>query len=96
MRSLDEYLKILNLVDKTNISKSDIDDSYKSLSKKYHPDTTSMAEAKDGHLFILLKEARDYVINNLDYVNHHKFYHLLLLKHIYYLHINKFYQYLSK
>ena len=69
MRSLDEYLKILNLVDKTNISKSDIDDSYKSLSKKFHPDTTSMAEAKDGHLFILLKEARDYVINNLDYVN---------------------------
>lgn len=69
MRSLIEYLQILEIDNLPSVSEEDINNNFRRLSKIYHPDTTTLSNAKDGKMFIFLKEAKDYALNNLAYVN---------------------------
>ena len=63
-----KYILLLELPLDKAISLDDIKRAYRRLSKKYHPDTASV-EYKDGKKFTELTRAKDYLIDNLDYVN---------------------------
>ena len=63
-----KYILLLELPLDKAISLDDIKRAYRRLSKKYHPDTASV-EYKDGKKFTELTRAKDYLIENLDYVN---------------------------
>ena len=63
-----KYILLLELPLDKAISLDDIKRAYIRLSKKYHPDTASV-EYKDGKKFTELTRSKDYLIDNLDYVN---------------------------
>ena len=63
-----EYLVLLELNINEAYTIDNILNNYKELAKLYHPDT-SIKRYKDGNKFIKLNEAKDYLINNIDYVN---------------------------
>ena len=62
------YLNILELPVNTLISKESIMIAYRKLAHIYHPDVAN-ARYKDGKKFKELLEAKDYLLNNIDYVN---------------------------
>lgn len=62
------YLTLLELDIKTQISKEMVIDAYRKLAQIYHPDVAN-SRYKDGKKFIELQEAKDYLINNMSYVN---------------------------
>lgn len=64
-----KYLTILELSLDKEISKELIQKQYRNLSKLYHPDTSPDA-FKDGQKFLLLKEATDYLLLNIEEVNY--------------------------
>jgi len=69
MKSIVDYLEILELNNLPKISVDDINNKFRQLSKKYHPDVTAINSYKDGNMFIEIKEARDYILSNLIFVN---------------------------
>ena len=62
------YLNILELPVNTLISKESITIAYRKLAHIYHPDVAN-ARYKDGEKFKKLQEAKDYLLNNINYVN---------------------------
>ncbi|MCR4898419.1 MAG: J domain-containing protein, partial [Acholeplasmatales bacterium] len=63
-----EYIVVLELDIKKPYTYDDVENNYKQLSKIYHPDT-AIKRYKDGKKFMLLNEARAYLIDNFEYVN---------------------------
>ena len=63
-----QYLTIIELMGKNCISEEKVHHNYRKLVKIYHPDTTN-ERYKDGAKFRELKEAHDYLIKNIDFVN---------------------------
>ena len=63
-----EYIVVLELDIKKPYSIEDVENNFKQLSKIYHPDI-SIDRYKDGKRFMLLNEARAYLIDNYEYVN---------------------------
>lgn len=62
------YLNLLELPIDKPITQDAVIDAYRKLSKIYHPDVAN-SRYKDGKKFIELQEAKDYLLNNLSYVN---------------------------
>ena len=62
------YLNILELATDKPISEEIVKEAYRKLAQIYHPDVAN-ARYKDGKKFIQLKEARDFLIDNIDSVN---------------------------
>jgi uncharacterized metal-binding protein YceD (DUF177 family)/uncharacterized protein YktA (UPF0223 family) len=62
------YLTLLELSTDLKINEEQVKTAYRQLSKIYHPDLSN-EKYKDGKKFIQLQEAKDYLINNLAYVN---------------------------
>ena len=62
------YLTLLELDIENLISKEMVIDAYKKLSKVYHPDVANN-RYKDGKKFIELQQAKNYLIENISYVN---------------------------
>lgn len=62
------YLTLLELSIDSKITEEQVKTAYRRLSKIYHPDLSN-ERYKDGKKFIQLQEAKDYLINNLSYVN---------------------------
>ncbi len=62
------YLNLLELSLSNKLTKETVEKQYRTMSHIYHPDV-SAKYYKDGKKFIQLKEAYNFVINNIDYVN---------------------------
>ena len=62
------YVQLLELNHDNDITVDDVEDSYRALSKIYHPDIANKRYS-DGKKFMELKEARDYLIEYIDDVN---------------------------
>lgn len=62
------YLNIIELPNDKPISTDIVNESYRKLSHIYHPDVAN-ARYKDGKKFVELKEAREYLLKNLSYIN---------------------------
>lgn len=62
------YLNILELPNDNLITSDQVNEAYRKLSHIYHPDVAN-ARYKDGKKFVELKDAHDYLIDNIDYVN---------------------------
>ena len=62
------YLTLLELSTDSKITEEQVKTAYRRLSKIYHPDLSN-ERYKDGKKFIQLQEVKDYLINNLSYVN---------------------------
>ena len=62
------YLNILELPNDKPITVDLVNEAYRKLSHIYHPDVAN-ARYKDGKKFVELKDAHDYLIENIDYVN---------------------------
>lgn len=65
---IEKYLKVLLLDSNQTITLEDIDNNFKKLSKIYHPDVCIKAY-KDGKMFILITEAKNYLSENITDVN---------------------------
>ena len=65
---LKKYLSIMELDHTANLTPNIIKLRYRKLSKKYHPDQAA-PQYRDGKQFILLTEAKDYLLANLSSLN---------------------------
>lgn len=65
---LKKYLSIMELESTANLTPDIIKLSYRKLSRKYHPDQAA-PQYRDGKQFILLTEAKDYLLANLSFLN---------------------------
>lgn len=66
--TIKNYILLLELPLNKAITLDDIKRAYRRLSKKYHPDTAGV-EYKDGKKFTELTKAKDFLTENIDYVN---------------------------
>lgn len=62
------YLNLLELPLNKIVTKEKIEEAYRKLSHIYHPDVAN-SRYKDGKKFIELKNAKEFLINNISYVN---------------------------
>lgn len=62
------YLNLLELPLDRRITKEDVEKQYRILAHVYHPDVSSK-HYNSGAKFIKLKEAHDFIIDNIDYIN---------------------------
>lgn len=62
------YLNIMELTINSPISEVVVKDAYKKLAQIYHPDVAK-ERYKDGKKFIELQNAKEYLLNNISYVN---------------------------
>ena len=62
------YLNIMELPLDAPINEDIVNNAYRKLVKIYHPDVAN-DRYKDGIKFIELKKAREYLLNNITYVN---------------------------
>ena len=63
-----KYLKVLGLSTTGPVDENEIKKAFRNKAKIYHPDTCEV-RYKDGKMFILIQEAKDYLLENLDYIN---------------------------